>query len=171
MARYYAHPAKDSLRQSAVRYSRALRVACLPDIPSRLAKRAKSLILNAHNPQAVDRRLRAPPSGDACDEAAARRSPLAAETACIRRRGTAPVAGNLRHFPVETPDRPVPAMPSSLAGIASFPRIRLGHTPTPFDPAPNLGAVLGIDLWIKRDDLHRACSRRQQGAPARVPLR
>ena len=43
-------------------------------------------------------------------------------------------------------------MPSSLAGIARFPRARLGHAPTPIDPAPNLGAALGIDLWIKRDD-------------------
>ena len=47
---------------------------------------------------------------------------------------------------------PVPVMPSSLAGIARFPRARLGHAPTPLDPAPKLGAVLGIDLWIKRDD-------------------
>ena len=47
---------------------------------------------------------------------------------------------------------PVPVMPSSLAGIARFPRARLGHAPTPLDPAPNLSAVLGIDLWIKRDD-------------------
>ena len=43
-------------------------------------------------------------------------------------------------------------MPSSLAGIARFPRTRLGHVPTPIDPAPNLGAALGIDLRIKRDD-------------------
>ena len=43
-------------------------------------------------------------------------------------------------------------MPSSLAGVARFPRVRLGHAPTPIDPAPNLGAALGIDLWIKRDD-------------------
>ena len=42
-------------------------------------------------------------------------------------------------------------MPSPLAGIARFPRVRLGHTPTPLEPAPNLGAALGIDLWIKRD--------------------
>ena len=43
-------------------------------------------------------------------------------------------------------------MPSPLAGIARFPRVRLGHAPTPIDPAPNLGAALGIDLRIKRDD-------------------
>ena len=43
-------------------------------------------------------------------------------------------------------------MPSSLAGIARFPRVRLGHAPTPLDPAPNLGAALGVDLRIKRED-------------------
>ena len=43
-------------------------------------------------------------------------------------------------------------MPSSLAGIARFPRAPLGHAPMPIDPAPNLGAALGIDLWVKRDD-------------------
>ena len=29
---------------------------------------------------------------------------------------------------------------------------RLGHAPTPIDAAPNLGAALGIDLHVKRDD-------------------
>ena len=43
-------------------------------------------------------------------------------------------------------------MSSPLAAIDRFPRIRLGHTPTPLDDAPNLGAALGIELWIKRDD-------------------
>ena len=43
-------------------------------------------------------------------------------------------------------------MPSPLAGVARFPRARLGHAPTPIDAAPNLGAALGIDLCIKRDD-------------------
>ena len=43
-------------------------------------------------------------------------------------------------------------MPRPLAGIDKFPRTRLGHTPTPLDAAPNLGATLGIDLWVKRDD-------------------
>ena len=36
----------------------------------------------------------------------------------------------------------LPVMPSSLAGIARFPRARLGHAPTPLDSAPNLGAAL-----------------------------
>ena len=39
-----------------------------------------------------------------------------------------------------------------LAGIDRFPRIRLGHAPTPLDAAPNLGAALGVELWVKRDD-------------------
>ena len=43
-------------------------------------------------------------------------------------------------------------MPSPLAGMARFPRARLGHAPTPIDAAPNLGAALGIDLYVKRDD-------------------
>ena len=36
--------------------------------------------------------------------------------------------------------------------IEKFPRVRLGHAPTPLDAAPRLGPALGIDLWIKRDD-------------------
>ena len=36
--------------------------------------------------------------------------------------------------------------------IDKFPRVRLGHAPTPLDAAPRLGAALGIELWIKRDD-------------------
>ena len=43
-------------------------------------------------------------------------------------------------------------MPSPLAGVARFPRARLGHAPTPLETAPNLGAALGIDLYIKRED-------------------
>ena len=41
---------------------------------------------------------------------------------------------------------------SVLAGVARFPRARLGHAPTPIDAAPNLGAALGIDLYVKRED-------------------
>lgn len=36
--------------------------------------------------------------------------------------------------------------------LARFPRHRLAHLPTPLEKAPRLGAALGIDLWIKRDD-------------------
>lgn len=37
--------------------------------------------------------------------------------------------------------------------IARFPRIRLACLPTPLQPCPRASADLGIDLWIKRDDL------------------
>ena len=43
-------------------------------------------------------------------------------------------------------------MSGPQAGIDGFPRVRLGHAPTPLDFAPNLGAALGIELWVKRDD-------------------
>jgi len=44
-------------------------------------------------------------------------------------------------------------MPSPLTKtIENFPRVSLGHAPTQLDAAPRLGAFLGIDLWIKRDD-------------------
>ena len=43
-------------------------------------------------------------------------------------------------------------MPGPLAAVDRFPRVRLGHSPTPLEPAPNLGAALGIELWLKRDD-------------------
>ena len=37
--------------------------------------------------------------------------------------------------------------------LAKFPRIRLGHGPTPLEPMKNLSRLLGgPDLWIKRDD-------------------
>ena len=37
--------------------------------------------------------------------------------------------------------------------IARFPRIRLGHFPTPLEPMDNLTRLLGGPrLWIKRDD-------------------
>ena len=51
-----------------------------------------------------------------------------------------------------SPDRPAAAMSSPLAAADRFPRVRLGHAPTTLDPAPQLGAALGIELWIKRDD-------------------
>ncbi len=43
-------------------------------------------------------------------------------------------------------------VPGPLDDIDRFPRVRLGHTPTPLDPAPRLGAALGVELWVKRDD-------------------
>ena len=37
--------------------------------------------------------------------------------------------------------------------IARFPRIRLACLPTPLQPCPRASGDLGIELWIKRDDL------------------
>jgi L-cysteate sulfo-lyase len=36
--------------------------------------------------------------------------------------------------------------------LARFPRVRLAHLPTPFEPLPRLSEDLGVELWIKRDD-------------------
>jgi D-cysteine desulfhydrase/L-cysteate sulfo-lyase len=41
---------------------------------------------------------------------------------------------------------------STARGLDAFPRVKLGHAPTPLDYAPALGRELGIDLYIKRDD-------------------
>ena len=51
-----------------------------------------------------------------------------------------------------SPDTAATQGAGALAGVGRFPRARLAHTPTPLERAPNLGAVLGIELWIKRDD-------------------
>ena len=75
-----------------------------------------------------------------------------AETACIPCGTAAPLPQPETPIPIDTPVQSGPPCPASLAGIARFPRVRLGHAPTPIDPAPNLGAALGIDLWVKRDD-------------------
>lgn len=36
--------------------------------------------------------------------------------------------------------------------LSAFPRVRLGHYPTPLEAAPRLGPSLGVELLIKRDD-------------------
>ncbi|RMD89927.1 MAG: D-cysteine desulfhydrase [Alphaproteobacteria bacterium] len=37
--------------------------------------------------------------------------------------------------------------------LSRFPRVRLGHLPTPLEPMPRLSAALGgPEIWIKRDD-------------------
>lgn len=36
--------------------------------------------------------------------------------------------------------------------LASLPRARFAHLPTPLEACPRLGAELGVDLWVKRDD-------------------
>lgn len=37
--------------------------------------------------------------------------------------------------------------------LEALPRIRLGFLPTPIQHCPNLSKDLGVDLWVKRDDL------------------
>lgn len=41
---------------------------------------------------------------------------------------------------------------------AEQPRTRLVHLPTPLEAAPRLSRSLGIDLWIKREDLSGLCA-------------
>jgi len=36
--------------------------------------------------------------------------------------------------------------------LTKHPRVAMGHLPTPVESMPNLGAQLGLDLWVKRDD-------------------
>ncbi len=36
--------------------------------------------------------------------------------------------------------------------LAEFPRVRMGHLPTPLEQLHNLGNNLGCELWVKRDD-------------------
>jgi 1-aminocyclopropane-1-carboxylate deaminase/D-cysteine desulfhydrase-like pyridoxal-dependent ACC family enzyme len=36
--------------------------------------------------------------------------------------------------------------------LARFPRMAMAHLPTKIEWMGNLGAELGIDLWVKRDD-------------------
>ena len=39
------------------------------------------------------------------------------------------------------------------ARLSALPRAALGFFPTPFHRAENLSRELGVDLWLKRDDL------------------
>lgn len=43
-------------------------------------------------------------------------------------------------------------MESNNPLLESFPRVRLGHAPTPIDIAPGLSEALGVEVSIKRDD-------------------
>ena len=40
-----------------------------------------------------------------------------------------------------------------MTSFASLPRIRLATLPTPLLPAPRLSEAIGIEVWIKRDDM------------------
>jgi D-cysteine desulfhydrase len=62
------------------------------------------------------------------------------------------------------PDHPAPPPAAAVgvagrgaadrpSGLAAQPRIRLGTLPTPLLPAPRLSAAVGVEIWLKRDDL------------------
>ena len=36
--------------------------------------------------------------------------------------------------------------------LARFPRVRFAHLPTPLEVAPRLSELLGVEIWVKRDD-------------------
>lgn len=44
------------------------------------------------------------------------------------------------------------SLASLLDFVARVPRLRLGEFPTPLVPLERIGATLGIDLWMKRDE-------------------
>ncbi len=46
-----------------------------------------------------------------------------------------------------------PAKPALLDRLTEFPRLTLTQAPTPIEPLPRLGADLGIELFVKRDDM------------------
>lgn len=58
----------------------------------------------------------------------------------------------------DTNERPSPDLSDSLCkalavALAKFPRVRLGHLPTPLEPMDRLSEMLGGPrLWVKRDD-------------------
>jgi D-cysteine desulfhydrase len=39
------------------------------------------------------------------------------------------------------------------AGLASLPRVRLAVLPTPLTFLPSLSEAVGLEVWVKRDDL------------------
>ncbi|MGS2721356.1 D-cysteine desulfhydrase [Paraglaciecola aestuariivivens] len=39
-----------------------------------------------------------------------------------------------------------------MQSLHSFPRVSLGHGPTPLEKLPRLSAHLGVNIWVKRDD-------------------
>jgi D-cysteine desulfhydrase len=40
-----------------------------------------------------------------------------------------------------------------VSGLLALPRVRLGVLPTPLQPAPRLSEALGVEVWLKRDDM------------------
>ena len=48
---------------------------------------------------------------------------------------------------------PGPAAAARPPGLTGAPRVRLASLPTPLEPAPRLSETLGVEVWVKRDDL------------------
>jgi D-cysteine desulfhydrase family pyridoxal phosphate-dependent enzyme len=44
-------------------------------------------------------------------------------------------------------------MVGAMAPLSGIPRIALGHGPTPLERLDRVSALLGVEVWIKRDDL------------------
>jgi len=40
-----------------------------------------------------------------------------------------------------------------VSSLLSLPRVRLATLPTPLQPAPRLSEAIGVEVWLKRDDL------------------
>ncbi len=40
-----------------------------------------------------------------------------------------------------------------MTGLLSLPCVPLAATPTPLSPAPRLSDAIGVQVWLKRDDL------------------
>jgi D-cysteine desulfhydrase len=45
------------------------------------------------------------------------------------------------------------ALPARPPGLTGAPRVRLATLPTPLQAAPRLSDALGLEVWVKRDDL------------------
>ncbi len=45
------------------------------------------------------------------------------------------------------------SLPGRGGGLQAQPRIRLGTLPTPLLPAPRLSDAVGVEIWLKRDDM------------------
>jgi D-cysteine desulfhydrase len=54
---------------------------------------------------------------------------------------------------VQTTARLPGALPARPPGLTGAPRVRLATLPTPLQAAPRLSDALGVEVWVKRDDL------------------
>ena len=83
-----------------------------------------------------------PPPGAAVASGPCLQRPGSADGPCLQRPGSAGASGPCCQRPGW-----------AGAGIAHVPRVSLGVLPTPLVRAARLGPALGLELWVKRDDL------------------